>query len=70
MEATPEMVRKRKKEWKRREVRCGRGGKEGEREVEKACGGVKMGCIMTPMPNHLSTRLTTHLLMSGGVRGR
>ena len=21
----------------------------------KACGGVKMGCIMTPMPNHLST---------------
>ena len=19
------------------------------------CGGVKMGCIMTPMPNHLST---------------
>ena len=24
-----------------------------------------MGCIMTPMPNHLSTRLTTHLLMSG-----
>ena len=26
-----------------------------------------MGCIMTPMPNYLSTRLTTHLLMSGGV---
>ena len=28
-----------------------------------------MGCISTPMPNHLSTRLffTTHLLMSGGV---
>ena len=28
-----------------------------------------MGCIMTPMPNHLSTYLslfTTHLLMSGG----
>ena len=25
-----------------------------------------MGCIMTPMPNYLSTRLTTHLLMSGG----
>ena len=25
-----------------------------------------MRCIMTPMPNHLSTRLTTHLLMSGG----
>lgn len=25
-----------------------------------------MGCISTPMPNHLSTRLTTHLLMSGG----
>ena len=24
-----------------------------------------MGCIMTPMPNHLSTYLTTHLLMSG-----
>lgn len=24
---------------------------------------------MTPMPNHLSTRLTTHLLMSGGVWG-
>ena len=23
--------------------------------VWKACGGVKMGCIMTPMPNHLST---------------
>lgn len=21
----------------------------------KVCGGVKMGCIMTPMPNHLST---------------
>ena len=28
-----------------------------------------MGCIMTPIPNHLSTHLslfTTHLLMSGG----
>lgn len=25
-----------------------------------------MGCIMTPMPNYLSTCLTTHLLMSGG----
>ena len=24
-----------------------------------------MGCIMTPMPNYLSTYLTTHLLMSG-----
>ena len=28
-----------------------------------------MGCIMTPMPNHLSTRLTTHFLMSGGGVG-
>ena len=28
-----------------------------------------MGCIMTPMPNHLSTRLTTHLLMSEGCVG-
>lgn len=26
--------------------------------VWKACGGVKMGCIMTPMPNHLSTCLS------------
>lgn len=30
-----------------------------KREVEKACGGVKMGCIMTPMPNHLSTYLSS-----------
>lgn len=29
-----------------------------------------MGCISTPMPNHLSTRLTTHLLMSGGGVGK
>ena len=40
-------------EKKRRAVRKGwrRGG-------WKACGGVKMGCIMTPMPNHLSTCLS------------
>ena len=29
-----------------------------------------MGCIMTPMPNHLSTHLTPHLLMSGGGVGK
>lgn len=27
----------------------------------KVCGGVKMGCIMTPMPNHLSTCLSLPL---------
>ena len=27
----------------------------------KACEGVKMGCIMTPMPNHLSTHLSLPL---------
>ena len=26
----------------------------------KACGEVKMGCIMTPMPNHLSTLKPHH----------
>ena len=35
----------------------------------KRCESGVEGCIMTPMPNHLSTRLTTHLLMSGGVWG-
>ena len=49
VEATPQMVRKRKEE---------KNGAEGvEMRGWKACGGVKMGCISTPMPNHLSTHL-------------
>ena len=43
----------------------GAGGVE-MREKER----LKMGCISTPIPNHLSTHhptFTTHLLMSGGV---
>ena len=36
----------------------------------KACGGVKMGCIMTPMPNHLSTHLSLFYYSSFDEWGR
>ena len=46
------------KEWGKEE-KNGAGGVE--MGGWKACGGVKMGCIMTPMPNHLSTCLSLPL---------
>ncbi len=36
----------------------------------KACGGVKMGCISTPMPNHLSTHLSPFYYSSFDEWGR
>lgn len=36
----------------------------------KACGVVKMGCIMTPMPNHLSTHLSLFYYSSFDEWGR
>ena len=36
----------------------------------KRCGGVKMGCIMTPMPNHLSTHLSLFCYSSFDEWGR
>ena len=36
------------------------------------CGGVKMGCIMTPMPNHLSTYFSLPLnhIRVVGMKGK
>ena len=41
-----------------------------EKRGWKACGVVKMGCIMTPMPNHLSTYLSLfHHIRVVGMKG-